>query len=73
MSETLIVVSVILLVAWLIDCGWGIRRTSSRCPQPNPKASNSLSKRVHDERTPPSKTRPQTLRKDWLRLGRRLK
>jgi hypothetical protein len=70
MSEILIVVIVIILVAWLIDCGWSIRRTSSRRPNPDPKASTPL---AHHEKPAPSKTPVQTLRKDWLRLGRRLK
>ncbi len=63
MRETLLVVGVIVLIAWLIDRGWGLRGKRFRMPKPAPQ---SLKPTPHE-----AKKTTQSLRSDWLRLGRR--
>ena len=65
MGQILIILGVILAAGWMIDRAWALRG--------NPSKSTLNTKHEHRPKAKRDKTlKPsQTLRKDWLRLGRR--
>jgi hypothetical protein len=65
MGETLFILGIILAMAWLIDRAWSLRQSvSARWNSPPPIGHANSPEVPKDKATP-------TLRKDWLRLGRR--
>lgn len=71
MAETLAIVAVILLIAWLMDRVWALRWHHHTSPNPAPPASGPEPEAHPEANSANERTPTQTLRKDWLRLGRR--
>lgn len=71
MGESLIILGVILAVGWMIDRVWTLRGKPTKCTLTPPRPINTEPERPPKADRDPIPSPSQTLRKDWLRLGRR--